>query len=151
LGGGVEEIIESEIEQLGPVPSKHHVCGLQVPIHNPVAVCPNQRVQNLHSVSQSLFLRQRPFPEALGERFSFQILHHQEIDSVLPPNVVHTADVRMFQAGDGSGLAFETVAGFGPIGKVGRQNLNGDGTVEARVLRVVNLSIPPAPIDARTS
>jgi hypothetical protein len=44
------------------------------------------------------------------QRFSFEILHHEEVGVVLLTDVVERADVRMIQARDGARLALEPLA-----------------------------------------
>ena len=77
-----------------------------------------QRIGDFNRVLQDLLDRQRTFQQARGQRVSFQILHHQKINSVLPADVVQRANVRMIQSGDGSRLALEALAGFRPVGQM---------------------------------
>ena len=51
----------------------------------------------------------------MGERFAFQVLHYHKINTVLMPNVVERADVRMTQARDGLGFTIEAFAGLRAI------------------------------------
>ena len=55
-------------------------------------------------------------------------------------DVVERADMGVVQAGDGPGFALEALAAFGVLATIGRQNLDRDGAVEARVVRPVDLA-----------
>ena len=48
----------------------------------------------------------------------------------------------MVRAGDRSCFALEPLAEFGSIGKMGRQNLDGNDAVEAGIAGLVNLAHP---------
>ena len=63
------------------------------------------------------------------------MLQHHEVDAVLFPDVEQDADVRMLQAGDGAGLAFEARAQIVPVGDELREDFDGDGAVKPRVAR----------------
>jgi len=69
-----------------------------------------QRVGSLDGVLQHLLNRQRAFLQTLRQRFAFDILHHQIINSILLADVVKDADLRMIQAGDGFCFALEPFA-----------------------------------------
>ena len=49
----------------------------------------------------------------VSHSFAFQVFHDQEMDSILLADVVQGADVRMVQAGDGSGFALESFTQLG--------------------------------------
>jgi hypothetical protein len=70
-------------------------------------------IGDLGAVTQDLVDRQRPLGHTLGQRLAFEILHDEEVDTVLMADVVEDADVWMVEGGDGLGLALET--GF-PLG-----------------------------------
>ena len=53
--------------------------------------------------------------------------HHHEINTVLTSDIVERANVRMIQAGDGTGFPLEAFFEPGVIGKVRRRDLDGDG------------------------
>ena len=52
------------------------------------------------------------------EGLPVQILHDEEIDAVLLPDVMERADVRVGQRGYGAGLALETLPGGRVVGQV---------------------------------
>ena len=57
-------------------------------------------------------------PTPLCEGVALQVLHHQEVDPVLLPDVVQGANVRVVQAGDGLRLALEPLLQIGVRGDV---------------------------------
>ena len=64
---------------------------------------------NLDGEAQDLIERQRTSAQALRERFSLEMLHHDELNAALLADVVERADVRMADLGDGQRLALETL------------------------------------------
>ena len=93
---------------------------------------------------QDLIERQRAFRQAVSESLAFEIFHHQEVGAVLRADIVEGADVRMLQRGNGPGFPLHPLLQFGVRGKMRRQNLDGDGAVEAGVLGAVNLAHAPS-------
>ena len=81
---------------------------------------------------------QRPLFQPLGQRLSFQVFHDDEINAVLPADVVQRADVGMIQAGNNFGLALEALTAGRIVGEMRRKNLDGDGTVETRIPRPID-------------
>ena len=131
---------QAEVEELGAGLGEHDVARFQVAVEHGLAMRLRQGVSHLDGIAQELIQRERTFREAGGERLAFQVLHHQEVDAVLVADVVKGADMRVVQAGDGAGFALEALAKFRVGGQVGRQNLDGDGAVEARVFRAIDLA-----------
>ena len=56
------------------------------------------------------------------------------------PDVVDRANIRMVQGRGGTRLALKAVAEPGVVSKVFRQNLQGNETAKASVLRLVNVN-----------
>ena len=102
-------------------------------------------VGDLNAVAQDLGRRQRALGECLGQRLAFEILHDDVVDAILRADVVERADVGMVQAGDGAGLALEALAACGVGGEECGQHLDGDGTVQPRVLGPVHLTHTAGP------
>ena len=88
-----------------------------------------QRVRNLDRELQHLIQREWAFLQALGQRLAFQILHHEEVNSILMPDVVEGADMRMVQAGNRSCFALQSFAQVRLIGKMRRQNFDRDDAI----------------------
>ena len=92
-------------------------------MHYAVAVGVVERVGDLNGVLQHLVQRQRALLQPVRQRFAFQVLHHQVVDSVLLADVVQRADVGMIQAGDGARFALEALARVRPIERGARTEL----------------------------
>ncbi len=105
-----------------------------------IAVCLIQSAGNLGSVLQHLRQWQRPFGQPRRQRLSLQIFHDDEINAVLPADVVQSAYVRMIQAGNNFGFALETLTARSMIGEMRWKNLDGDRAVESRIPRPVDLA-----------
>ena len=100
-----------------------------------------QRIRDLDGHLQRLIERQRALLESLGERVALQVLHNQEVEPVLTPDVMERANVRVVQAGDGLRLALEPLLQVGVRGDVLRQYLDGDRAVQAGVAGLVDLAL----------
>ena len=101
-----------------------------------------QQRRYFNRVPQHLSQRLRPFRQALRQRLAFDVLHPQEIRVVLMTDVVERANGRMIQTGNRARFAIKAFAQSGAIGKMIRQNLYGDDTVETRVAGFVYLAHP---------
>ncbi len=101
-----------------------------------------ERVRDLDADPERLLLRQGALLQPVGERLAFEVLHHQVVDAVLLADVVEGADVGMVEGGGGAGLTLEARAAVGVLGEVRGQDLDGDGAVQARVARAVDLAHP---------
>ena len=75
---------EAEIQQLGAAARQHDVAGLEIPVHQPLAVRSVERVRDLDADLEQLGRRQRPALEPGGERLALDQLHHQEVRAVRP-------------------------------------------------------------------
>ena len=84
--------------------------------------------------------RKRPAFETPGERLANNKLHDEEIDVLVPADVMKRGDMRVVQAGDRVCLALEPGAGLGLIRDVLQQDFNGDAPVEPRIASFVDLA-----------
>ena len=107
---------------------------------HPLPVRHGQGLGDLLGVSQGQVQGKRALLEALGQRLALEALHDEECHAVLLADVVEGADVRMAQPGDGPRLALEALEPVGLLGRRGGKNLEGDGAVEPRVPRAVDLA-----------
>src|SRR5450631_1817273 len=78
--------------------------------------------------------------QTVVEALALQVFHHQKIDSVLMADVMQGTDVGMVQRRNHPRFAIETVLGLRVVGKMGRQNLDGNGAVKAGVAGTVDFS-----------
>jgi hypothetical protein len=85
------------------------------------------------------FNRERPTGESVGQRLALDELHDQKVHTVLVPNVIELADVRVREAGDRLGLPIEALAMFWSFREMRHQHLDRNRSVEARVARPVDL------------
>jgi hypothetical protein len=109
-------------------------------VHDAGAMRLGERIGDLEGVLNGPLDGKRPFPEMLGERLSFEVLHHQEIGAVLMADVVEGADVRMLKRGDGARLALEPLSEIGIGGERRGEDLDGDEAIEPDVPRLVHLA-----------
>ena len=102
-----------------------------------------QSFGDFNSNLQQLRERQRAPAQALGKRLPVEELHDQEVGTLLRAHIVEMADLRMIQRGNGTSFALETLLEFGIGGKMSRENLDGNGAIETRVFRAIDLAHAP--------
>ncbi len=107
-----------------------------------------ERLQYCRANRQRLLYRERSSLEAVGQRLSLHVLHHEEVGAVVFADVVQRADVRMRETGDRSRLAFEALLHVGLHAELRRQHFDRDGPAQAGVDSLVDLS-HPATADGR--
>jgi hypothetical protein len=105
-----------------------------------------ERVSDLDADLKGLVERELAAGEAVREGLPVQILHHEVIGAVLLTDVVECADVRVGQRRDCTRFTLEPLPGGRVVGQLRREHLEGDGAVQARISRTVDL-----PHAARTS
>jgi hypothetical protein len=112
-------------------------------MHDPGAMRLVESVRDDDPDLQRLLERQRPLRarEPRRQRLAVEILHHEIVGVAVSADVVHHADVRMRERGDGAGLALEAGAALGIRGDGGPENFQRDGAIEPRVARLVDLSL----------
>ena len=131
---------QTKVHQLCARFGQHDVRRLQIAMDDALLMRLLQGLSDFCSNLQNLIERQRAFRQALGESLAFEILHDQEVGAVLRADVVKRADIRMLQRGNGFGLALHALLQFRVSGEMRRQNLDGDGAVEASVLGAIDLA-----------
>ena len=141
-GGGAEPC-EAEVEQLRAARREHDVARLQVAMNDPLRMRSGERLGDLDGRAQGLRERHRPFAQPRRQRFTFEILHDEEVEPVLVTHLVDRTDAWMRQSRDGAGLVRETR----PATRIGcgvrREHLDGDVAIESRVAGPVDLAHPP--------
>src|ERR1019366_3952718 len=132
---------QAEVEDLGePVAPNHYVFWLQVTGDDPLGVCPGQAVRHLGSNGEDLLYRERPFGEKLAKGLSLDQLHGEVRGVSLAANFVQRDDVGVVKGRSRACLPLEPLQPAGVRGELGRQHFDRNETVEARVLRPVDLS-----------
>src|SRR5207247_601487 len=92
---------------LGARLREHDIAGLEVAMNETLAMRLVERVGDFGRDAQRLGNRQRATLETLRKRLALDVLHHQEVHSVLVADVEERADVGVVQARDGARLAVE--------------------------------------------
>ena len=134
---------QSKVQQPRPALGEHDVAGLQVSMDDGGLVRCGKAVSDLDAGSEGLVDGQLPARETLGERLALQELHDQEVGAVLMADVEERADVRVRERRDGLGFPIETQPCVRIAGQGRREDLDRDGAVQARVVRLVDLPHPP--------
>lgn len=71
-----------------------------------------QRIGNFGGVPQRLVDGERSFLQSLGERFSFEKLHHQIVNTLLFTNIMENTDIRVIERRNHSSFTFEALTQF---------------------------------------
>ncbi len=99
---------------------------------------------DLDAVLDHLRHRDRTLRDAIGKRLSLDELEDEEVDvgtvHLLAAHVMDRADVRMVERGDRFRLAFEARAERFVVREAGRENLDRDLALQARVPGPVDLA-----------
>src|SRR5215472_7226391 len=88
---------------------------------------------------QRLIDWERALDQTLCQRFTFHVLHHQVVDTVLGAHVMKRADVGMIESRYGFSFALEALLPHWVIRKMRRQDLYSYRAVESRVLCPIDL------------
>ena len=99
---------EPEVEQLRlrlPIPGRaavhqHDVGRLQIAVHDTLGMCRVECFSDLNAEPHGLGNRQWASAQPGRQRFAVQILHHEEVDAIVMPEVVERTDVRMREPRD---------------------------------------------------
>jgi hypothetical protein len=144
--GVVDRAGDAEVHHLDRAGAgDHHVAGLDVSVHSPVAVA---EVQRGADVGDDLHRPVRHDPalvlEDVAQRPAFDVLHHDvrgaPVDRVVLAGVVHRHDRRVVQRPQGPRLPAEPGLEKRVSGKIGTQHLDRDLAAESHVPAEVNLA-----------
>ncbi len=141
--GRLEQFGEAEIEQLCSLRGDHHVAGLEIAMRDAAAVRVIEGVSDLTSVPQHVSDGERSTGDPVGECLALEVLHDEKLDAIVVAEVEEPADVRMAELRDRTGLALESCRSRGAC--PGGKDLDGDGAIEARILRAIHLSHSAGP------
>src|SRR5215470_6728835 len=96
--------------------------------------------RDLDRVLEGLVRRERSFGEASRQRFTFQVLHDEEVEPILRADVVQDANVRVVERRDRASLALEALAQIPIVRHASRKDFDGDDAIETRVARAIDLA-----------
>ena len=103
-----------------------------------------QRVGNFNGELKHLVQRQRLARNAVLQCLTVQEFHDDESLSVLLVNLVDGANVRVIQGRCGLRFAPKAFERDRVLGRFGREKLESDQTLQARVFRLIDDTHPPA-------
>ena len=101
-----------------------------------------QRIGDLHAVAQRLGHAEAPGGNHLVQRAAGDVLHHDEVDARVGPDVVDRDDARVVQRAGRPGFLDEALPAVGIGHLVVRQDLDGDEAIEMGVARLVDDAHP---------
>ncbi len=102
-----------------------------------------ERGSNLQADGNPFLFRQGTFAQALTECFAGNVLHDEEIDSVLVIEVVDRSNVWMVELGQGQGFLAESFARRVKAQLAGREHFQGNIAVEALIPSAIDHAHSP--------
>jgi len=118
------------------------LAGLQIAMDDARPVRPVESRRDLDRDGERLADGERTFRQPIGECLAFEVLHDEVRRPGLFTDVVQCADMGMVDPGNRAGLPIEALTEVRVRRKRGRQDLDGNGAIEPRVARFVDLSHP---------
>ena len=139
--GIVDELRETEIENLGEAVVRHHqVLGLEIAMHDARIMCFRKTVGDRRRDLQRASRRQRSSLQDFSERLALDELHADEGPRLGLTKVVNRDNRRMVERGRRPGFEFESPHSLGVACAIGRQELERDVTAEPGVMREIHLA-----------
>ncbi len=114
-------------------------------MHDAVPMRLVERIGQLNRRPQRFIDRHRTALQSLRKGLPFEELHHEVIDTVVPPDVEDRTDVRMAERRERLGLALESNSQLLLFGDLLNEDLDRDNTIETRVARSIHLTHAAAP------
>ncbi|MBK6923464.1 MAG: hypothetical protein IPH07_39115 [Deltaproteobacteria bacterium] len=141
---GLEHVRQAEIEQhrpldAGVVDAEQHVLGLDVAMHDAVAVHRFEARQHAeHEPHGAVLIERSVRGDAAGEIIPLEQLHHEvRRATIVDDDVVHLHDGGVTDARDGPRLADEAIV---RLGVIAAHPFDGDHAVEPEVTRAPHLA-----------
>jgi hypothetical protein len=105
----------------------------------PVMGC-GEPVGDLECVIGYFALRKRGGGHLIAERLAIKKLGDEVVNAVLLSDIVNGEEIGMAQRAEHAGFLLEALQAVGIAGERFRKNFDGDGAVQARVARTVDLA-----------
>ena len=132
---------ETEIENLDvPVGSDLDVGRFEVAVDDPALVRRLQAFSKLPRDPKDFVERQWTGRESLRQGRTFDEFEHERDDACALLQAVDCADVRMIQRGKRTSLLLEAGESVGILRKRVGQHLDGDGTMQLRIVPTIDLT-----------
>ena len=130
---------ESKIENLGQTfGADHHIAGLQIAVNHAAFVSFLQRLSDLRGQHDQLFFGPGFAGAFLGQRFSREIFHYQEVGAVLGDEFVNGGDAGMIQFGEDQRFGAKTFARVVIAQRPRREKFQRHVAIEMLVMRAVH-------------
>ena len=130
---------EAEVQELRLLSLGHEdVRGLDVAVDDALGVGGLERVGDLDGQVEQRFRGQGPALDAVLQGPSLQALEGDELLALALSDVVDGADAGVVEGGRRLGLPPEALEGLRVLGQLLREELEGDGPAQARVLGLVD-------------
>ena len=109
-------------------------------MHDALHVRSVKSLRNFDTDAKSLSKRQGSSPQARRQGFPLQVLHHEEIHTVVVSDVIERANARMRESSDGAGFVSEARPPSRVGGRRQRKYLYRDMPIEPCVEGLVHLT-----------
>ena len=141
---GLDPLGEAEVEDLDVAVAGHEdVVGLQVPMHDTLAVGGGESLRDLQAPVDGLPLGDGRTVELPAQRFSLEELRNGVGHAVVGPELEDREDVRVREGRDGFGLALEPRERIRVRRQVPGKDFDRHLAIELRVARAVDLAHSP--------
>jgi len=123
------------------------VSRLEVTVHDSVLMCLCEPIDNLDRIPKHFGQWQRAAPKAFSQALPIQVLHHEEVNTALVPNVVENANGGMTELGHNARLALESLLALGIAGQTLTKDLESYDAIQTDVASFVDHSHAARPND----
>ena len=143
LSAGQGQFGQAKIQDLDePIVRNHQVIGLQVPMRDARLMRFGQTFRRLRRNFNCFLDGQRAGGNQLAHGLAFDQFHRDVVSGTIASEFVDGNDIGMIESGCRAGLLLEAPQAIAVSGESGRQNLDRNPAVQARILRPVHLAHP---------